>query len=236
MPIPINKVQDIESNAQIFDSQDISTMLPFMQQNQPLFFLLEPQAGKREKEAMKEMWLKSTDLGEDRVKLAESMSQQNISILQSKGLIRGEGDVYELTQSGKRVLKESILSEESSFCKQASKQMVSKNSYDFGKEILVKVSHPEKFGTRFITVSKKAFANKNIKPIEFDSYDVQTRTASGDMKSLADYTDEDLIKVLHLSKKIIDNSSKIALASTATVPVHKIKAFAEMVMEEINSR
>ena len=236
MPLPIRKIQDIESEAQYFDPGDISSLLPFMQ-NQPLFVLLEPMAGKREKEAMKEMWLKSTDLGEDKMRIAEDMSHQNISILKSKGLIDGEEGVFRLTQIGKRVLKESILNEEeSSFCKQASKQLISKNSYDFGKEVLVRVSHPEKFGTRFISIPKKAFSQKNIKPIKFSSYEIQTKKTSGERKSLTEYTDEELVKVLHLSKRILDNSGKIALASKSSVPVHRIKAFAEIIMTEINSR
>jgi hypothetical protein len=236
MPLPINKVKDTATEAQTFDQGDLNALIPFMQ-NQPLFILLEPMAGKKEKEAMKEMWLKSTDLGNERVSVADTMSQQNLSLLRSKGLIQGDGDVYEFTQSGKKVLKESILNEEeSSFCKQASKQLVSKNSYDFGDEILVRVSHREKFGTRFISIPKKSFSGKNINPITFGSYDINTRAASGEHKEINEYTDEELVQVLHLSKKIVSNSGAISLASKSAVPVHKIRAFAEMIMSEINSR
>jgi len=236
MPLPINKVKDIAQESQVPSGESFNALIPFMQ-NQPLFILLEPMAGKKEKEAMKEMWLKSTDLGEEKVRVADTMTQQSLSLLKSKGLINGDGDVYEFTQSGKKVLKESILNEEqSSFCKQASKQMISKNSYDFGEEILVKVKHPEKFGARFITVSKKLFSEKKIQPITFNSYNINTRKANGKHKEISEYTDEELVQVLHLAKRIMKNSGKIALASKSSVPVHRIRAFAEIVMLEINKR
>jgi len=85
-------------------------------------------------------------------------------------------------------------------------------------------------------ISKNKF-NKKAKPQTIDSYNIETK-ANGKYKKLKDYKEEDLIKVLHLAKTIVDNSHKIVVASSdlQNVPVHRIKYFSEVIMKELNSR
>ena len=237
MPMPIRKISDEMIESQKLESLvDFDSILPILQMY-PLIILQEAKPGKREKEAIKDVWLKSTDIGDDTMKVNSDVSVQNIAYLKSKGYVNGEGDTYQLTSSGKKLLKDFILNdEENSFCKQASKQLVSKNSYDFGEEVLVKVKNPEKFGARYITISKQSFAKQKLQSKEILSYNVQTKNKNGELKKLSEYSDEELIQVLHLAKKIIRNSSKIAFASSQSIPVNRIKAFADIIMKELNEK
>jgi hypothetical protein len=236
MPLPIQKVKDINMESYSIDPANLNSIIPLLQ-TQPIFVLFESNSNKKEKEAMKKIWLNSKDVGGNKVEISSEIPIQDLALLEGRGYIKGAGNLFEITQSGKKVLKESILEEEeSSFCKKASKDLVSKNSFDFGDEVLVRVSHPEKFGAKYITISKRAFSKKKIKPITFNSYSIKTKKADLTPKCIADYSEEELVQVLHLSKKIIDNASIIALAAKSAIPVNRIKAFADMVMEEINSR
>ena len=235
MPIPISKVNERDEFREgQFDPAELTNLLPLLQLH-PMILFQDTGANKAEKEAVKQVWLNSSDLGEDRIEITPGVLNQHLGLLESKGFIRGEGNVYEFTTSGRKLLKESILDdEESAFSKQASKQLVAKNSYDFGKDVLIKVNHPEKFGTKYITIPKKAFAKKNMKAKEIDEYKVATKDESGEYRRLSSYTDEELVTVLHLAKNVINNASRIAITSGKSVPIHRIKAFAEMVMTELN--
>ena len=236
MPIPISKVQDSRNEvceAQ-FDPSQLTNLLPFVQVH-PVLLFQNPGANKADKEAVKQVWLNSSDLGENRIETTPAVSRQSLRVLTSKGFLKGENDIYEFTVSGKKLLKESILDdEESAFSKQASKQLVAKNSYDFGEEVLIKINHPEKFGTKYTSIPKKAFAKRGMKAKSIDNYKIATRNDKGELRTFQDYSDEELITVLHLAKNVIKNASKIAISSGKAIPVHRIKAFAEMVMTELN--
>jgi hypothetical protein len=237
MPLPIQKVKDINMESWSVNPGNMNSIIPLLQ-TQPLFVLFEPNSNKKEKEAMKKIWLNSKDAGENKVEISSEMPTNDLNLLEGRGyIIKGSGNLFEITQSGKKVLKESILDEEeSAFCKRASKELVSKNSFDFGDKVLVRVSHPEKFGAKYITISKKSLSKKKIKPITFESYSIKTKKANGVMKSLSDYSEEELVQVLHLAKRVIDNASKISLAAKASIPVNRIRAFTDMIMTEINTR
>jgi len=234
MPIPISKVQDRNGFCESqFNPTELTNLLPLMLH--PMLMFQDVGANKAEKEAVKQVWLNSSDLGENKIEITSGVLNKHLGLLESKGFIRGEGKVFEFTSSGKKLLKESILDdEESAFSKQASKQLVAKNSYDFGKEVLIRVNHPEKFGAKYITLPKKIFSKKKIKSQDISDYKIATKDEKGELRSISSYTDEELITVLHLARNVIINASKIAIASGQSVPVHRIKAFAEMIMTELN--
>jgi len=232
MPLPIRKVKDDMREGQAPDI-DLSTLLPFLQL-QP--FVLVNADNKREKGIINKLWSTATIQDGDRMEIPSDISNQDISLLKAKNLIEADGELVSLTASGVKLLKESILSDEtSSFTKQASKEMMAKHSYDFGNEVLVKVKDSDKYGARYISISKSAFRKKKIKPIIIASYDVETRTRNGSQRRLSSYTDNELIQVLHMTKNTIKNASKISLDTGKALPVHRLKYFAEMIMEELNN-
>lgn len=238
MPIPINKVNydNFGKKQSQFDMSELMNLIPLIQIN-PNILKGETKEHERDKDEIKKIWLNSSDLGNDKIEINPSVSERAVENMQLKGYIEGNKGIYKITNDGKRVLKEAILEdEESEFCKQASKQMVSKNSYDFGEEVLVKVNHPERFGARYITIPRKVFSNKKLKPIQVKSSEIKTRKSDGSLKELKDYSDEELIKVLHLSKKIIKNASKIAEQKGINVPVNRIRCFADFIMDELNDK
>jgi hypothetical protein len=234
MPLPIRKVQDESSvDERLKIEGDWTTLLPMLRS--PLMVLQFP-TNEQEKTALKNLWLHSHTEG-DILKVADNVSEQDLALLRSKGLITTEEQDVQLTDFGKKTLKAAILDDErSSFTKKASKQLLSKNSYDFGADVLVRLKHPDKFGTKYITISKKSFAKKDILPIDIKQYSIATKKEDGSYKTLHDYSDDELIHVLHLAKRVVGESSKIALAGPACyVPVNRIKAFAEMIMGELNA-
>lgn len=236
MPLPISKVNERDRKCEAqFDPAELMNLLPLIQLN-PVMILQDRQENKKERDAVKEMWLNSSDVDGHRVKVTAGVSNKTLSFLKSKAYIKGNDDLYEFTDSGRRVLKESILNdEESEFCKQASRQLVSNKSYDFGEEVLIKVNHPEKFGAKYISMSKAIFDKRKMKAKDMDDHAIETRKEDGELKELKDYSDEDLIAVLSLTKKVIKNASKISFATGRAVQVNRIKAFADMIMTEINS-
>jgi len=235
MPLPISKVKERDRQCEAqFDPAELMNILPLIQLN-PVMLVQEKQHNRKERDAIREVWLNSSDVNGDQMEITPGVSNTSLAFLQSKGFIKGDGKRYKFTANGRRLLKEAILEDEQSeFCKQASKQLVSKNSYDFGNEVLVRVNDPEKFGARYVCLSKKVFAKKNMKPKNMDEYVLATRTESGDLKGMRDYSDEDLIAVLRLAKKIIKNASTISARTGKSVPVNRIKAFSKMVMSELN--
>jgi len=192
-----------------------------------------------EKKALKDIWLHSSSIGDNIIQIGSNIDKNSLDILKTKGFLNGIGDKYQLTDRGSKLLRDAILNDEKfSITKKASKKMISKNSYDFGDYVLAKVNDSQKFGARYINIDKKIFAKKNIKPIVIEDYKISTKKLDGTEKSLSDYSDEDLIKVLHLAKKVTDNSHNIVISGSkmSTVPVHKIKDFATKVLRELNNR
>lgn len=234
MPFPINKIQDemIDNKVQ---SQNMSNILPLLELNDFFGDFLNA-TGDMEKNAIIDIWLHG-QTAENKIKAPDNISQQDIEILKNKGLVKGQNRYVEFTESGKKVLKQSILDDEkSTLTKSASKQMINKNSYDFGDEVLVKINHPERIGARYISIGKKIVSKKNIIPTKINNYQIDTKKENGEWKNLKDYSDKELIQTLHLANKIIKSSSKIALATTTYIPVHRLKRFSELIMEEINSK
>jgi uncharacterized cupredoxin-like copper-binding protein len=233
MPSPINKVKD--EMLYVADNKiDINDIISLVQMSPSLF--LRNSATAEDKKAIADIFMHSEDLGNHRVKLAADIPMPRLTTLKSKGYIVADGSVIEFTESGRKILKETILGDEkSALTKQASKKMISKNSYDFVENVLVKIGDPEKFGVKFISISKSAFNKKAISPIEIEKYEINTRKEDGSLKTLKDYSEKELIHVLHLAKKIIQNSSRIALASSKSVPVHRLEAFCEIILKELNS-
>ena len=234
MPVPINKVREEMSEVKANDG-NTGNMIPFLDLN-PFFSLIHSESSQKDRETIKEIWLTSTSLDNGKLKVASSISQQEISLLRTRGLITGDDGIIEFTETGKKLLREAILDdEESSLVKEASKQLMSKNSYDFGKEVLVKAKHPEKFGTKYIAIDRKAFSENDMIPSPVEPYQIETHKDNGSEKTLKDYGNKELIHVLHLAKKIISNASRLALIENKPIPVHRIKTFAEIVMSELNS-
>jgi hypothetical protein len=188
MPIPISKVKDtmVESQTSI----DLS-ILPLLKLPTS-FILLNSVNNKADREAIKKVWLHSDDEG-GKMRIKADVSKQDISLLQSKGYLKTEGDAFEFTTAGKDLLKKSILDDEkSALTKTASKKMMAKNSYDFGDEVLVKVNHPERFGTRYLSISRIAFNKKGMIP-RSPEYNFATAKSDGSKKQLGDYTDQELV-------------------------------------------
>ena len=75
-------------------------------------------------------------------------------------------------------------------------------------------------------------------PKPASSINLETRKENGKYKTLSEYSDEELIKVLHVAKKVVENSNKIAMSSDKIkyVPVHRIKEFSNNIFHELNSR
>lgn len=215
-------------------AQEFFNLFPFIEH---LFGLSD--RNKEEKKHLKEVWLHSSSLGDNTIQVGKSVDTKIVENLKIKGLISGMGDRYRLTEKGSKLLRDAILNDEqSSLTKKASKKMISKSSYDFGDYVFVKVQNPEKFGARYINISKPVFAKKKLEPTVIDEYKIATRKEDGTLKQLSDYSDEELIHVLHLAKKITDNAHKIVISGNkmTTVPIHKIKNFAVKILEELNSR
>ena len=237
MPLPIRKVKD-EVMMQESQKFDLDNLLPFLQLS-PFLILGMPQSNPVEKKALKELWLHSEDIGEDKIRISAKIPQQDVSMLRAKGFLKGDGNVAQFTELGKKALKEAILNDEqSAFTKEASKSLISKNSYDFGEDVLVRINHPEKFGARYITIPKRAIKDKKMSPKKIESYKIATRSADGSYRDISEYTEEDLVSVLHLAKSIIKNASILALAGEKPqyIPVNRLKEFSELIIEELNSR
>ena len=242
MPFPIRKVRDQMGEASAgtdLVAQDLSSLIPFMQQ--PFSLLQQMIFSEKDKAKIKNIWLSSEAKEDKSMIVSASIPQRDIDEMNSRGLIdildRDDRHIS-LTEQGSKLLNESVLTTKSSFTKSASKKLVSKNSYDFGDEVLVKVNHPEKFGARYITLGKEKFADRKSVPQTIDDYNVSTTNEDGSIRNISEYTDEELIKVLHLSKRIINNGHHIAIAGNAlsTVPVHRLKSFAEVILKELNAR
>jgi len=238
-PLPITKVTDApfsDGNKEDFKiGQDMfQSLFPFLEQ----LYGLQP-ANKEEKTALKNVWVTSKTIGKNQIEITSNVNQDELSRLTSKGFLEGRGKVFTLTQKGSKLLKDSILNdEECSFRKEASKKLIAKNSYDFGDRVLVKVHNKDVFGTKYLAVDKNKLAQKDIRPIKIENYDLTTRNEDGSFKKLDDYSDEELIEILHLSKRVLDNSHSLRFASDtlSSIPVHKISAFAEKILHELNTR
>ena len=219
---PINKVSEEMTYQAQGVVDDLGGLFQFFQIN-PYMLNGNVEKDSTDKKALKEIWMTSKSVEGDKMKVSPNITQESMASLKNSGYITGNDSIVEITEFGKRALKEYILDEEvSSFTKKASKQLISKNSYDFGDDVLVKVKHPEKFGAKYVSVSKKSFAKKKMQPMVIDSYNIQTRTASGKVKDLADYSEKELIAVLHLTKKIIKNASTLSLQTQKSVPVNRL--------------
>jgi len=83
MPIPISKVSDDMVHSQL-ESFDFEQILPLLQM-QPFILLQEAKPDKKEIEAIKDVWLKATDLGDNTMKVSSDISVGNISYLKSIG-------------------------------------------------------------------------------------------------------------------------------------------------------
>jgi len=233
-PIPIRKVNEELQANEIKVSQDFSILLPLLQP----FFTITPFNNTKDKELVKKVWYASKTVDGKKIEVSASITDEDLSALKVKGLLEGEGRVLSLTDIGNKLLREAILNDEkSSFTKSASKQLISHNSWDFGKDVLVKMNDKEKFGAKYICVSKDVFKKRNAKSQEIKDYKIATRKENGNYKDMKDYTEDELIQVLHLAKKIIANKDKLSnFLHTKTIPVHRIKSFAEIVMKELNAR
>lgn len=248
MPFPIIPVKQTDRRDGPDESrQDISGLIPILVN--PLTILQDFLNINNDKGRLKEVWLKSESQDDGSVRVASDIPERELWELKCKGLIDGDGRVVSFTEKGKKILKDAILGDEkssfskkASLVKKASRKLVAKNSYDFGNEVLVRVSNKEKYGTRYITISKKAFEESKTTAKRIDEYKVASHFDSGKPKSLKDYSEEELVQVLHLAKNVISNSKEITRGLSAQgalnngVPSHRIKAFVAKVMEELNSR
>jgi hypothetical protein len=247
MPLPI---QPVNQNKKEEPDNKPTSMFDLLQMvMNPITVLQDSLLTNRDKVAIKDVWLKSEALDNGKLKVDASITDRDLLELIGRGLIEGSGRVVSFTTKGEKVLKEAILNDEvsalqkkASLIKKASKKLVAKNSFDFGDEVLVRTESKERLGTRYISIPKKAFLAKgNFSPMEIDSYDISTRK-DGKYKKLKDYSENELIKVLHLAKSIIANHKDISvkLASNGKfaniVPINRLKAFATFIMEELNSR
>jgi hypothetical protein len=238
-PLPIRKNSDeIPITNEVIKepiiAQEFFNLFPFIEHLFDVSGL-----NKEEKQNLKEIWLHSSSLGDNTIQIGESVNKKVVDSLKVKGLISGVGERYRLTEKGSKLLRDAILNDEkSSLTKKASKKMISKSSYDFGDYVFVKVQNPEKFGARYVSIKKSIFAKKKIEPISINNYKIATRKQDGTFKNLSEYSEEELIQILHLAKKITDHSHKIVISGSkmTAVPVHKIKSFALKILEELNSR
>lgn len=241
MPFPINRNQDNYDQPQKVEAQDLSSLIPLLQN--PFGLLSQIVHGDDDKKALKEIWLNSSTKEDKSMIVSSSFDRGKLRDLNSRGLLEIDPDqpeVIKLTREGTKLLNETILSDEKcavSFTKKASKDLVSKNSYDFGKEVLVKINHPERYGFKYIAVNKSEFKGR-LKPILISDYNIKTRDDNGNLRSLSSYSESELIKVLHLAKKVIENHQSIRLAGKKVlqVPIHRIKGFSEQIIQELNKR
>jgi len=233
MAIPINKISDEMVSGQV-RVEDLFSVIPLLDLY-PFLSFQETKSSSREKEAMKNLWLHSKEIDgeESKIEIIGEINPNDIRFLRSKGFIDGEDTLFEITASGRKTLKEAILDdEECAFTKKACKEIISKNCYDFGDSVLVQVKDKEKFGAKYMVMPKKTQNKWSSKKI--NNFFIQTKTASGKDKQIKDYSDEELIKVLYLSKNVIKNASSIALNIGKPIPVNRLKCFAEMIMKELN--
>lgn len=241
MPLPINRNQESYNQEPSKEAQDLSSLIPLLQN--PFGLLAQVIHGDDDRKALKEIWLNSSAKEDKSMVISSSVDQGKVRELSSRGLLEvdpHQPEVVKLTREGTKLLNETILSDEKcavSFIKKASKDLVSKNSYDFGEEVLVKINHPERYGFKYLAVKKNEFKGK-ARPIAIEGYNLQTRDESGNLKPLSSYSDLELVQVLHLAKRIIDNHQGIRLAGQKVihVPVHRIKGFAEEILQELNRR
>lgn len=244
MPAPITPVNDRfdDPYSKSEKKADWIQLLPLFVS--PNNILQDYMVNDKDRESLKDVWLKSMSKHDGSLAVESSVSDQELRILKSRGLIEGVGREVKLTQKGSKVLSESILDgEQSSFVRQASKKLIARNSYDFGDEVLVRINNKDKFGVRYVAVSKEAFSKRKASPIEITDYDINTKNQDGSDKSLSDYSDLELIKILHLARRIVSNKSEICKQALlnktykfASFPANRIKAFASLVLEELNSR
>lgn len=241
MPYPIQKNKEQGMIDPLKESQMIGDLFPLIQS--PYSLLQQLIFTDKDKTSLKKVWLAS-ETKDNKIMKVSSNVDSDLYELKARGLIEfiDEKDkVISLTSHGEKLLKESILNDEkSSFTKQASKDMVLKNAYDFGDEILVRITHPENFGNqRYIIMDKKKFASKG-KPQSISNYNnIKTKKSNGSFKKINEYSEKELIEVLHLAKKIINNSHKILTASKDSlhsIPINRIKSFSEIIIKELNSR
>jgi hypothetical protein len=241
MPLPINRNRDIYNPPPKVEAQDLSSLIPFLQN--PFGLLSQIVYGDNDKKALKEIWLNSSTKEDKSMVVSSSVDEEKIRDLNSRGLLEidpHQPGVVKLTREGTKLLNQTILSDEKcavSFTKKASKDLVSKNSYDFGKEVLVRLNNSERYGFKYIAVKKSEFKGKS-KPIVIDDYNIKTRDELGRFRPLSSYSESELIKVLHLAKRIIENHQSIRLAGAKVrhVPIHRIKGFAEEILQELNKR
>jgi len=239
MPYPIRKIKDQMQES--VKAQDYSNLIPFLQQ--PMSLLQDLVLGESDKESIRSIWLKSEARDEKIVKVSSSVPDKEIDSLVSKGFVEyidKDNKIISFTERGSKILKESILNNENtsfSFTKKASNELLLKNVYDFGEEVLVRINHPEKFGARYITMKKSKIASKGV-PQKISDYNVATKKDDGSYKDISDYSEEDLIKVLHLAKRVIKNHQEIRTANKtiSSLPINRIKSFAETVMIELDKR
>ena len=240
--MPVNEHNELPDDR----NQDISGLIPLM--ISPLTVLQDFIDGNADRGKIKDIWLKSEALEDGTFKIGSSISERDIWELKGRGLIEGDGRTVSLTDKGQKILREAILDDEqssltkeASLVKKASKKLISKNSYDFGNEVLVR-TNKEKFGARYITVPKQAFKDKKASPREITEYNIDTRNDDNSYKNLKDYSEEELVQVLHLAKRIVSNRDLIMKKMAArgklpqSIPVNRIKAFTTMIIEELNSR
>lgn len=242
MPFPIRRNQDnFSSEPPKAEAQDLSSLIPLLQN--PFGLLHQIVYGNDDRKALKEIWLNSSSKEDKSMVVSSSVDRKTISELSTRGLLEvdpSQPEVVKLTREGTKLLNESILSDEKcaiSFTKKASKDLVSKNSYDFGKEVLVRLNHPERYGFKYVAVKKEEFKGR-AKPIEIQDYNIQTRNENGQFRPVSSYSEKELVQILHLAKRIIDNHQNIRLAGNKviSVPIHRIKGFAEEILQELNRR
>lgn len=233
-PYPIKKVTE-QTEVPTNESQNIVNLLPLLQL--PMFGLQDILNSSKDKEIIKKIWYACDTVEQGKLRVSSKVSKDDVNALKAHGLIDVSNDVIAFTDKGMKLLRESILNDEkSSLTKTASKTLISKNSWDFGEEVLVKINHPEKFGSKYIRIAKSNFANKSQQILE---YKIATRKPDGNYRDIKDYSEKELIQVLHLAKNIINNRTKVKFAANeiaAAIPINRIKAFAEMILKELNNR
>lgn len=248
MPFPIMPVNDKREGPDIGPKHDFFNLLPLLLN--PITVLQDSVLSSKDKETIRDIWLKSETLENGKLKVASNIPERDLMELKGRGLIEGDGRLISFTAKGEKMLRESILNDEqcalqkkASLFKKASRKLVAKNSYDFGDEVLIRTESKESLGTRYIAIPKTAFAAKSkAAPREIEEYKVATRKNDGSYKSLNDYNEDELIQVLHLTKSLISSHKDISkkLAQTgkfeSMVSIHRLKSFAIKIMEELNSR
>lgn len=102
MPLPIRKVKEELRENQLNQNFDMDFLNQFLDMSP--FVLFSVGTNPAEKKAIKDLWLHSESLDNDKVKIGSSISEQDISMLRSKGYIEGSGDVISFTDTGKKLL------------------------------------------------------------------------------------------------------------------------------------